>query len=338
MVNWVEINEKVELLKWDELLLMAKDYSVFQSILWGEYKRGRHQYPLRYWAKDKNNNVVCMIQFVVKENPLGLNLLWASGGPVIMFNDKYEKHLSVYIESLTQLLSNKFKHYLVRFNSLIDDDHLISYEINKKCCRPLYKLSSGYTVMMDLKCNADQFRSNMSKKHRYYTKKASNKFVSWEIGNSTEQVNNFNNIYTSMIREKGVYDASGGVENIVRLCNELKENVLIMVGSMNELPVVSCIVLIFGEKSYYLYAASNEKGRENNISYTMFERLVMELNARDATIFDFGCIDPESRSAAGVDHFKKGFGGRVVKYLGEWECSSSLLSKIVVNFGIKLFK
>jgi lipid II:glycine glycyltransferase (peptidoglycan interpeptide bridge formation enzyme) len=338
MVKWVQVIEASELARWDELLLSAEDYSIFQSLSWGEYKRNNNQYPLRYWAVDNNSNIVCMVQFIVKSYPAEFSTLWSVGGPVFIFNDKYEKKLSIYLESLIITIKNKFKRYVVRFNSLIPNGHVISYEINKVCVRPLYQLSSGYSVLMSIDNSIGQMRSNMTTKHRYYSKKAANASLSWVAGNETCHLNDFIKVYEIMVKDKMVNAIVDKPEIIIELYNRLRNNILIVTGKINGIPITSCLVLIMGTKSYYLYAATNREGREVSASYAMFERLALELKERNATNFDFGCIDPMSFSAKGVDHFKKGFGGQIVKYFGEWEFASSTLLLTIFNLCIKLLK
>jgi len=69
----------------------------------------------------------------------------------------------------------------------------------------------------------------------------------------------------------------------------------------------------------------------------MIVQLVSVLQGCGITHFDFGGIDPVSPSAQGVNHFKRGFGGNIVEYLGEWEVASSELIRRGVNFGIKMY-
>ena len=72
-----------------------------------------------------------------------------------------------------------------------------------------------------------------------------------------------------------------------------------------------------------------------NEAYAMLENLLMLLKDKGITSFDFGGIDPISKLAAGVNHFKEGFGGQVIEHQGEWECSKSEALRIAMNLGIK---
>lgn len=84
-------------------------------------------------------------------------------------------------------------------------------------------------------------------------------------------------------------------------------------------PATSCLVLTLADKAFYLLAATGTDGRRISAAYAMVFKLFELLKSRGVTRFDFGGIDPLSPSARGVDHFKRGFGGEIVEYLGEWE-------------------
>jgi lipid II:glycine glycyltransferase (peptidoglycan interpeptide bridge formation enzyme) len=336
MVMWEEVREEKDILLWDDILLTAKDYSIFQSIAWGELKKNAHWLPVRYWIRNKNGNVLAMAQLLVKRLPMGISMLWSAGGPVFLFPISNEKKITEYLEGLVNTIKKRYTKYIVRFNSYVPNAANLSYNINKICLRPLFKLGSGYTISMELDMTPEELRSQMTSKHRYYAKQASGSPFTWSIGNTDQHLQELSTVYREMIFEKKLSRMVASYDDFYQLRNALKENVLVLTGYLNNIPVTSCLVLIFGQKSYYLYAATCKEGRDVSASYAMFEKLVQELRTRKATDFDFGCIDPENPAAEGVDHFKKGFGGEIQEYLGEWESASSSLLRLGVNTVMKL--
>jgi len=64
----------------------------------------------------------------------------------------------------------------------------------------------------------------------------------------------------------------------------------------------------------------------------MFAKLRGLLREEGVVEFDFGGINPQSDLARGVDHFKRGFGGREIQYLGEWDQATSAVLRMVTNF------
>ena len=115
----------------------------------------------------------------------------------------------------------------------------------------------------------------------------------------------------------------------------LGSKVLILVGYMDNQPVTGCLVLVFGSNAFYMMASTGTQGREVSAAYAMFERLMQELIERGVTDFDFGGIDPARSEAAGVNHYKCGFGGELVEQLGEWESAPSEWFRLAVNLALR---
>jgi lipid II:glycine glycyltransferase (peptidoglycan interpeptide bridge formation enzyme) len=176
----------------------------------------------------------------------------------------------------------------------------------------------------------------MTSKHRYYTKKASSAGLTWIVGNDNQQLYVLSQIHKDMISNKKLSPIKPTLDELFLMRDNLKEGFQILTGFHNELPVTGCLVLLFGKKAFYMAAATSLIGREISAAYAMFARLMQELIDRGFTDFDFGGIAPNSKSAQGVNHYKCGFGGEVVQYLGEWEFACSEKYRIPINLAIRL--
>ncbi|MBV9866838.1 MAG: peptidoglycan bridge formation glycyltransferase FemA/FemB family protein [Abitibacteriaceae bacterium] len=69
-------------------------------------------------------------------------------------------------------------------------------------------------------------------------------------------------------------------------------------------------------------------------SYALVNYLVEYLQQHGITEFDFGGLDPRSSAAAGVNQFKRGFGGELIEYLGEWEWASQSWLRYALNLAV----
>ncbi len=78
--------------------------------------------------------------------------------------------------------------------------------------------------------------------------------------------------------------------------------------------------------------------RADIAAYAMVVKLLASLKEKGITQFDFGGIAPASLAASGVNHFKRGFGGELVEYLGEWEWVVSPSVRWGANYLIKRTK
>lgn len=334
MVNW-ELYEDDNPCLWDDTLLLAKDYNIFQSYLWGEYKRCTNWVPIRYWAKGKNGDVIAMAQLLVKSLPFGIKILWVAGGPIFGFTKYGEDKLENIISGLILTIRDVYPRSLIRFNILTAHNPDSAYLVNKSCRRPLYKINSGYSIVMNLDLSLEKLREQMTSKHRYYAKKSACNLLTWSVGNSDKHLCELVSLHNEMTTDKKLLNITIKYEELKCLRDRLNEKVLVLTGYAGGRPVTSCLVLLFEGKSYYHVAATSRQGRAFNASYAMFEKLTQELKSKGAIQFDFGGIDPESLTAAGVDHFKRGFNKKIFEYLGEWESASSGFLRLGVNLAIK---
>lgn len=320
MVTWESFSASESDSAWNNLLLQAIDYTVFQSYGWGEYKRHAGWIPLRYVARNKSGKVLGMVQLLLKPLPLGAAMIWAPGGPVLRFNSSDIEFRWGHLTDLLDDLRNKYPLALIRFHSHLPSESGLAYEFSRVCRRPFFKINSGFSIHMNLLEIGDHFNATMTSKHRYYVKRAESSGIRWSSGTSESDIHALLYVHREMIKNKKMLSIATSEANILNLRNSLgKDGLTILTGFLDDEPVTSCLTLNFGNKSIYMVAATGKKGRENCAAYAMVTRLIPLLQKKGIEYFDFGGLDPISSNAEGVNHFKRGFGGQIVEYLGEWE-------------------
>lgn len=333
MVKWNRYDESLDEFDWDNQLLLSTDYTIFQSLAWGEYKRNANWDPVRYVAKNASGKLVGMVQLLIKKLPMKHTLLWSPGGPVFLFQYCKSENFCEYLRELISTIRLDYPRSLIRFHSHITHESNITYNINKVVSRPFCKLTSGYTIKFEISnFDIEAIRSKMASKHRYYAKKASEVGLTWKFGNSDEQLKDLLIVHQEMVASKQLGAISVNDEELSAMRDKLKNGVMVLNGYLDSLPVTSCLVLLFGEKAFYMIASTGKRGRDISAAYAMFEELMRNLSNLGVKQFDFGGIDPANPAAEGVNHFKRGFGGQLVEYVGEWELSSSK----VIRYGVNL--
>lgn len=335
MVEWIQHTDKDHSGEWDRELLKSKDYNIFQSYNWGEFKRKSGWTPLRYAAIDKSGSHVAMAQILMKSPFPGIRFGWAPGGPVLVFPVRNIKDISNIIESLLLTIKKSTGISTVRFFSLMPTQAFFSYNLNRHLARPIFKINSGYTIAFDIPAENENLFPQMTSKHRYYLKKAIGENLDWKVGNRDKDISDFLKTHGDMVKEKTLQSLSKNSKDVEDMCALLREQALIINGYINGDVVTSCLILIFGQKAFYMSAATNRKGRETSAAYAMFNKMVVILREMGVSDFNFGGVDPENSSAEGVNHFKRGFGGNLVEYLGEWEWSSSEMMRFALNWAIR---
>lgn len=319
---------------WDGQLLSAADATVFQSYAWGEYKRRHGWVPVRCMGRDKSGKIVVMAQVLMKKMPLGIHVGWSPGGPILQFKGWLPKVIGKALDELLETLKKKFGRLWLRFHSHIPNEPELAYVFSGRLHRPVFKINSEFSQFFDLTLSVEEFEKSMTSKHRYYVKQSLAHEISWKHGSDEALQADLAKLHDEMTREKGMESIKVGVEDIRNTFAAMPGQAMILNGYHEGEAVTSCLVLIFGKRGFYATAATGAKGREMSAAYAMVRQLFPVLKERGLTKLDFAGLDPKTPAAFGVNHFKRGFGGALVEYLGEWECASSEWLRWGINLGI----
>lgn len=319
---------------WDSQLQSATDATVFQSYAWGEYKRRHGWVPIRCTGRDKSGKVVVMAQVLLKKMPLGIHAGWSPGGPVLQFRGWSPKVIGKALDELLAALKKKFEKLWLRFHSHIPNDPELAYVFSGRFHRPVFKINSEFSQFFDLTLTMEEFEKSMTSKHRYYVRQSLAHEISWKYGSDELMQADLAKLHDEMTREKGMESIRVGVEDIRSTFTLMDDQAMILNGYLDGEAITSCLVLMFGKRGFYATAAAGAKGREMSASYAMIHRLFPILKEMGLVKLDFAGLDPKTPAAFGVNHFKRGFGGQLVEYLGEWECASSEKLRWAINFGI----
>lgn len=332
MIIWGNFTESGQ--AWNDVLLGASDRSVFQTWGWGEYKSLHGWKAVRYMAVDGNGRVRGMVQLLIK-TVLGVKVLWAPAGPVFGFDGEREGDTASLLRALVEFLRTKYPRSLVRLHPHRENSSARSCAFASCMQRAAVRLVSGYTISMQT-VDRESFLQQMNSKHRYYARKSDKVGIIWRFGDNDDDIRDFVRVHQDMCDAKNKQHLSVGWDEMRLMREALGGNLLILNGSHDGEVVTTCAVLHFGGRAFYMHAATNAQGRRLSAAYAMIMHLVPALREMGIVDFDFGGIDPGNPEASGVDHFKRGFGGRVVEHIGEWELASSESLRWGINLAMKL--
>ena len=320
--------------EWNRILFTSEDHNVFQSFEWGIYKAYANWKVVRYSCLDKKGKTLGMAQLLVKKLPFGLTFIWSPGAPVFSFPGNADDLVEL-LEDLVQKIHTDHPRSVVRLNSIVETSSPVAYNFNRVCRRPFFKINSGYSVQFKIGDTPEDIKRKMTSKHRYYAKKASGAGIDWQAGNDDKLLADFAILHSEMVDNKKLTLGVISSQDLENMRAALGNGLLMLIGYMDGHPVSGCLVLVYGKKAFYMSASSGKRGRDVSAAYNMFEQLMKELNERGFTDLDFGGIDPINAASAGVNHYKCGFGGRIVEYIGEWESATSETVRLLINLAIR---
>lgn len=320
---------------WDGLALAAADASVFQSWRWGEYKRAAGWEPRRWVARDGSGEPIALAQILTKRYPIGVRVGWAPGGPLFRLPRASARSLAAALAALTARLASEAPRTYVRFDSYVPSEPALVWAMRSVCSRAAAPINTGFSSLLDLRPPTDEILRAMTAKHRYYVRRALAQPIEWRCGSDDGAVADLLELNRGMMERKAL-DDSIALEpaEVARLCAAFGDRATILVGREGSTCLCACLVLRYGASAFYFAAATGERGRTIGASYALLVRLIEVLRGTGVARLDLGGLDPRS-TPGGVNHFKGGFGGALVEYLGEWEWSSSSLASAAVSLAVR---
>lgn len=332
-IVWTPFPPECQREEWDELTLESQDHNVFQSFAWGEYRRTFNWMPVRWIARTEDGALVAMVQLLTKQLPGGLKIAWSPGGPLLRFPHPAQQNVALTVELLLRQLKEQDGPSWVRFNSYLPHDPAVTYAFSRSCVRPLVPLTTGYSLSIDLRNSFATLTERFKPRHRAYVKQVVNK-IECRAGRDSRFVEEFVKLHNEMTTRKGLSSHRTSRREIFALCEQLAGQAVVFTGYLDAEPLSSYIVVNSGPKAFYLMAATGQMGREMRASYGVFAELLQYLQKTGMTEFDLGGMDPNSPGARGVNQFKRGFGGELVQYVGEWEWAAAGWLRWAVNLGL----
>jgi len=329
--NWMMLGDDEEML-WQSALGFFSGAPAFQHWGWGEFQRSGGWIPRRliYATRDSLSKPSAMAQVLCRRMPEGTMFAWVTGGPLVS-----ETSLAAdAMQTLHRMLLDEFGRCYTRCNVMAPDVDGGFAMTNASMRRPSRPVNSRYSVFLDLTTPHDLWLKTIRKKHRYEVKRAESESLEWRFSTDDPSLRMLAAILREMMEEKRVRLPIYSLQQLVAMRTALGDSMTVIIGLRDGHPASGALTLSLGERSHYFAAGSTRVGRTVSASYAMMSRLYQHLQAKGLTRLDLGGIAPRNQNAEGIDHFKLGFGGEVVEYLGEWEIgsrSSRLLGNSAVS-------
>jgi len=309
---------------WEERLIQTRYPSLYQSWEWGEHKKRTGWQPERWIFETGGNQDFWICQFLVKKNPLGIRLVWAPGGPCRCSSSPWAPKIA---QGLWQVAKagNPWTYFRCDPYEPLEAKFSGSPEKTAPLCRPRMILNSATSVWLELGDSDETLFQGMDKNHRYRLRQALKAELTWSHKKTRilSQVREIKSIRTAL-------PTPGEIENLV---NDLGSKTQLTIGYLDGMPVAGALCLLQGNRAWYSYAGCNLQGRKVSASYALVLEAAKEARRMGAKHLDLAGISPGKARYAGVNDFKKGFGGRVVRFSGEWE-AGNWLTRLIGNVAV----
>ncbi len=322
-MKWQLLTDAGALAQWDDHLRSFDDYSIYQTIAWGEHRRALGWTPYR-WAAFDGEAIVAMAQGLLRRYAGGVGVVWLPGGPV--------GNIVAWSAGFQQIIRRSCERTLLycRFNSFrARKDADRQQLINTGWRPPRTRLTSGTSLLYDVGRTEPERVAACSKNWRHNLKrshKSAYTIAQWERPDATEM----RAVYAEMEDYKHLSQQHS--EHNLRALYEHAGDHLITWSCRDDahrlIGFRACAT--FGDKAWDMLAATAVAGRKTYASYATFWALTQECHRRGIKHYDLSGVDAAGNR--GVYDFKQGTGATPLDYLGEWEWASPRLFALPANW------
>ena len=314
--------------------------SILQSYEWGELKSHFGWKPMRIVLEDESG-IIAGISILKREIPfIRHSLFYSPRGPMIDFSRK---------DLLHDLLDVVEKE--------ADRSHAISLKIDPEAPegsgdtvknltslgfeKALKQVQPRATYVVDLNPDLNDIMKGFEEKTRYNIRLAERKGVSVKEDASENGIKMFNELYhETAVRDKFLVHPINYYLKIreVLFSSGLGTN---FIAYFKEKPVAAVIIFAFGKKIWYMYGASSSESRNvmpNHLLHWEVIRWAKEKGYKEYDLWGIPVNPHENHPLYGVYRFKKGFNGRLVKYIGAYNFPYSPLLFHPFEHGVAMWQ
>jgi len=322
------VHEIHDPLAWNRIVESLPGANLLQSYGWGELKARYDWQPIRLVLVE-GEQITAAAQMLLRQLPGGLlRMAYVPRGPLVDLADR--GRLGVLLTALGQRARTGRATFL-RVEPPWPDEPDAVAALNACGFQPTTQtVQPQRTLLVDLTLSEEDLLATMNAKTRYNIRLASRKEVEvWEgtaatipawyaLMADTAQRNRF------AIHEQDYYQA---VWECLAPARSLKLFLAYYAGEL----LAGIMVGVFARTAVYLYGASSDRHRERMPNYLLQWEAMRWAKAQGCTVYDLWGIPDEdettleaqftSRSDGlwGVYRFKRGFGGRNVRYVGAFD-------------------
>lgn len=341
---------------WDRFIASAPNGHLLQSWAWGELKRAFGWTPLRVALWDAAaEEILTGAQVLLRPLPaLGLAMAYIPKGPVLDWDDTTSAE--VFFAGLHAYLRSQRVAFLRLEPDLpkkVYPSALENGETPPEPCFPaaeeaplggLYSAAQGQavarqlrnigfqpvldhiqqlrTIMVDLTPDAEAITLRQHKTRRYNANLAARKGVTVRQARSLSDLERWYALFeTTRLRDGFESRTFAYFRQVWDLLRPNGQAQLFLAEYDGKL-LAGALVTLVGQQGIYLYAASSNEGRKLMPNDLLQREMMRWAKSQGATLYDLWGIaetDDPADPLAGVTHFKRGWGGQVVEYLGAFD-------------------
>jgi peptidoglycan pentaglycine glycine transferase (the first glycine) len=303
--------------RWNSFVKDAPSGHICQSYEWGEVMSSFGWEPIRL-VLEENASVKLVISLLKKKKLGYVSYLYAPRGPIV--KEKAEDRVWDYLLDNLKRISREQKAVALRINpEIIEPSPVEALLVNKgfkeTSLIDLYKC----TFLLDLSKTIEELWADLEYRTKYAIKKGTRDNIKVVSEDSRKSVEQFHQLSQSMAKRKK--QAVLPLDFLIKVWDAFSPNgnAKIFLALYQGEPVGGAFILRFGAKCWYKWGASIKAGRGLTPNEAIQWSVIQWAKKQGCRLYDFQGCSPESDTQDGVTLFKRGFGGKFISLIGEYE-------------------
>lgn len=322
---------------WDCLLCSRLQGHLLQSWAWGELKGEFGWLPLRLAIVDAAGVPRAAAQLLVRR-VLGLSVCYVPRGPVFSGDPGVDR---VLLGALRRAARRHRAAFLRLEPDLLDGDpaaHAVHSRLQVAGYRAAEPLQPGASIHLDLAPEPDQIFAAFSKGHRADVRRAERTGVVVRVGATEADLDAFYTIMQATSARAGfgihsrdyylkAWRSAGDAARLLIACDA------------DGADVAAFLIFAWGAEGQYMYSGANAAGLKSGANHLLQWHAIRWVRERGCRRYDLWGVPDAAGSLADADEagrarierdlavhplygayrFKKGWGGRVVRYLPAYD-------------------
>jgi lipid II:glycine glycyltransferase (peptidoglycan interpeptide bridge formation enzyme) len=314
--------------QWDAFVASRPHHHVLQTSAWGELKS---QFG---WAADRvavarDDQIVAGALMLFRALPLRLGTLaYVPKGPLLDFTD--EDATSELLRGLDRLVRRR-RSILLKIEPDCENDPDFADQLARLGFRPSPQtIQPPRTIVIDLTCGDDEILAAMHQKTRYNIRLAAKKDVIVREAQESD-LPAFNVLMqTTGERDDFAVHSAEYYKAVYRLFVPAGKAKL-FVATYQEQIIAGIFVFVQGDRAWYFYGASGEAERQRMPNHALQWAGIQWARSLGCQKYDLWGVPDEEEATLeahyleryddlwGVYRFKRGFGGRLIRFAGAFD-------------------
>jgi peptidoglycan pentaglycine glycine transferase (the first glycine) len=304
---------------WDMFVEESESGSYLQLSGWARVKASNGWSVTRFDAIDSEQNFFGAQVLIRRPRPLPWGFAYAPRGPVAFVpSPDVMQHFTDHVRNELFSRAGRISHIRIdpeiELDGPRDQDGVFRNALRVHGWRPASPIQPNGTRIIDLRADEDALWNDLRKKWRQYVNKAKKAGII-VVDAEGDRLGEFYRIY----RETA--DRAGFLIRTEQAYREIWDAFrpdgrarLLFAQSAEGEPLATLFLVRSGPRVVEPYGGMTREGGDSRANYLLKWEAIRSSREQGATSYDLWGL-----ATGGIAHFKTGFGGREVRYIGAWD-------------------